>query len=81
MCVKVLNKARMLACSCMRQKGESDRNIERVCACDLVSLRKSLQSTVMTGGISKATKTRENSLLSFPQPQKTPHLLALSLAH
>lgn len=31
---------------------------------DLVSLRDSLQRTVLTGGISEATQTTENSLLS-----------------
>lgn len=41
---------------------------ERESVCDLVSLQDSLQRTLMTGGISEATQTRENSLFSSPLP-------------
>ena len=80
MCVKVLNKA--CVCACLRTRGKwGVMEMESVRVCDLVSLRDSLQRTVMTGGIREATQTRENSLLSSPllsSPYYHPHLKTFS---
>lgn len=67
MCVTVSNKAFM--CTCLHREADRGRGGEGMCdenresVCDLASLRDSLQRTVMTGRISEATQTRENSIL------------------